>query len=111
MVVFSFLFHFPFFYIPELFFYKSFFSPDKVLVQAFTVYFTMFNKFEKIFLIYKEICKGAGAKSYMYEGRFHNYRRKCANISHIFEEAVSHILLCTRFLQNLPFFFNSVVSP
>ncbi len=36
------------------------------------MYFTQVNKFGKIFLIYKEIWKGAGAESYIYEEGFPN---------------------------------------
>jgi hypothetical protein len=98
VVVFSFLFHFPFFYIQN--FYKSFFSLDKVLVQAFTVYFTLVNKFGKIFLTYKEICKGAGAKSNMRKGFL--ILEEMREYLVIYKESVSHITYMSMTLIPLP---------
>jgi hypothetical protein len=54
----------------------------------------------KIFLIYKNIQVGSGAKSCIRKGFLILYMRKCANFLQYMrtEEAVSHLLLCTRSL-------------
>jgi hypothetical protein len=50
------------------------------------------KKGNKIFLIYKEIQMGSGAKSCMRNGFLILYMRKCRNISpYIYDDAVSHI--------------------
>jgi hypothetical protein len=49
------------------------------------------KKENKIFLIYKEIQTGSGAKSYMRKGFLIYYMRKCTNIFTIYEEVVRHI--------------------
>jgi hypothetical protein len=61
------------------------FVPPKKYEGTYTVqYCTLFKKEKKIFLIYKEIQKGSGAKLYMYEEGLPTYTvlymRKCANI-------------------------------
>jgi hypothetical protein len=63
------------------------------LISVYTV-----KKEKKIFLIYKDIQKGSGAKSYMRKG-FPIYEEMCKYLV-IYEEAVSHIGHCTRSLLN-----------
>ncbi len=72
------------------------------------------KKEKKIFLIYKEIQKGAVAKSYMRRG-FLIYE-KMRKYLVIYEEAVCHIWLCNRSLlvflineENFVFFFISAL--
>jgi hypothetical protein len=75
------------------------------LITVYTV-----KKEKKIFLC-KDIQKGSGAKLYMRKG-FLIYEEMCKYLV-IYEEAVSHIGLCTRSLLNFliyeEFFFNSVM--
>jgi hypothetical protein len=58
-----------------------------------TAYYTV-KKEKKLVLIFKEIQKGSGVKSYMRKGLLIHEMRKCANIyAHMrtIEEAVHHI--------------------
>ncbi len=67
--------------------------PAKKYVGTYTVLYTV-KKEKKIFLIYKEIQKGSGAKSYMYEEGLPNtytVYEKMRKYLVIYEEAVSHI--------------------
>ncbi len=70
------------------------------------------KKENKTFLIYKEIQMGSGAKSYIRKG-FLIYE-EMRKFFPIYEEAVSHIWLCTRslwislYMRKILFYFLSV---
>jgi hypothetical protein len=70
----------------------SFYLEDEDYVLKFTSVISCKRytdkKENKIFLIYKEIQMGSGAKSYM-KGFLIQYMRKCTNVFTIYEEVVS----------------------